>query len=242
MMETLLAEMTQQLLGDTETWINIYVSLAVAGIAFFVVSLLVGSVAAHADISHEVSVHMEAVGHEVGAGHPGETGADTSAEAPTTPEAHLGLIHFKGMLFLAITSWIAGAGAFGLFAIYGLTIPYQVAAIFSTVIAAVGGFFVSWGITFSLWKITVATEASSELATSFIIGSEATVITEVPTDGLGVVRATLRGELTSLSAKSATGETIPYGTIVRITRYIGGVALIAPIKKELEPLKGGSRQ
>jgi membrane protein implicated in regulation of membrane protease activity len=67
-----------------------------------------------------------------------------------------------------------------------------------------------------------------ESSAASLIGREAEVITDIPSDGMGEIAVVSSGGRTNVPARSATGAPISKTQIVKIQRIIGNIYLVEP--------------
>jgi membrane protein implicated in regulation of membrane protease activity len=64
-------------------------------------------------------------------------------------------------------------------------------------------------------------ESSSESKVASLVGQEASIITPIPTDGVGEIAYVQGGSRYTAPARTETGAPVPAGKPVRITRIVG---------------------
>ncbi len=158
--------------------------------------------------------HLDLDGHHVDLGH--ASGHDLHTDGHDNSEA-------TGLSMLAISGFITAFGAFGL-AATGLL---QAGTLVSLGLAVLGG--IAIGAAAQLLFIRVlSTTTSSNLDLSALKGSQAEIITPIPSGGLGQIAFVLRGQRVTLSARSSDEMSIPRNSQVIIDGIRDGVAYVSP--------------
>lgn len=181
----------------------IYLFCLVVGLTFTLLSALLG----HIFGGHE--------GHVDGSGGHAEAGADSS-DMP-------GVSIFSPTL---LSSFITAFGGFGIIfnEIPAINKPY-----FSAPLAILAAFLVA-GI---LYKVLSAifrhTQGSSEPHVAALTGTEASVITPIPENGVGEIAYVVHGSRFTGPARVENGTSISGGRSVRIKRVVGTQFFVEPL-------------
>jgi len=152
-------------------------------------------------------------GHLSGSGGHAEAGADSS-DAP-------GISYFSPIVMAA---FVAAFGAFGLiFSQFEATkSPVLSAALSIACAMVVAGSLVSL-----LGKLMQASDSSSESQVATLVGHVATVITPIPTGGVGEIAYVQAGTRYTAPAREESGAAIANGSEVKITRIVGSQFYVA---------------
>lgn len=100
--------------------------------------------------------------------------------------------------------------------------------LFSTASAVLGGVvlgFIAWG----MLTLLYSQQSDSTVQSSTVVGTTATVSTEIPADGMGEVNATVSGQVVQYWARATGGEPLPVGAQVRILSIAGSTVEVEPI-------------
>jgi membrane protein implicated in regulation of membrane protease activity len=178
-----------------------------AGLLFAVVSAVLGNLFG----GHDVDAHMDGVGTgghaEAGFDHTGMPGM--SPFSPTT-----------------IASFITAFGALGLIlSRLELTRSPWVSA----PLATVGGLLIAGGVLLLFGTIFHKTQSSSECRVSNLVGTTATVITPIPTNGVGEVAYVQAGTRYTSPARDERGTSVANGQTVKIVRIVGSQLYVVPV-------------
>ena len=173
----------------------IYAICLVVGLVFTVVSVLAG----HFFGGHDA--------HVVGSGGHAEAGADSS-DMP-------GISIFSPTV---IASFVTAFGGFGL-------IFTQFDATSKTVVSAPLSIFCALLVAGALYKFLSAvfshTQSSSESHIARIAGTEATIVTPIPANGVGEIAYVVSGSRYTAPARMENGTPVGAGRLVKITRVVG---------------------
>jgi membrane protein implicated in regulation of membrane protease activity len=181
----------------------LYATCLGLGLVFVVFSLIAG----HFFGGHDT--------HVAGSGGHAEAGADSS-DAP-------GVSTFSPTV---IASFVTTFGALGLI----LTqIERTKNAWVNAPLALAGAFGVAAIILWVLRKLIASTQSSSEAQVGHLVGSEATVITPIPLEGVGEIAYVISGTRYTGAARSENGGSVPAGATVRISRSTGTQFYVTPI-------------
>ena len=173
----------------------IYGICLLVGLVFTLVSVVIG---------HFLGGHD---GHVAGSGGHAEAGADSS-DMP-------GMSIFSPTI---LASFVTAFGAFGL-------IFSQFSATSKTVVSAPLSMFGALIVATTLYKffgvIFRHTQGSSESHVDQLAGTEASVISPIPKDGVGEIAYVVGGTRYTAPARMENGAAAPNGKLVRITHVVG---------------------
>jgi len=174
---------------------TIYLFCLTVGLVFTVVSMVAG---------HFVGGHGDHVG---GSGGHAEAGADNS-DMP-------GISIFSPTV---IAAFITAFGGFGLiFSAFPATKPVALSATLSVVSAvAVAGMLYLF-----LHSVFSHTQSSSESHIAQLPGTEASIVSPIPENGVGEIAYVVGGTRYTAPARAESGCAIPTGKLVKITRVVG---------------------
>jgi membrane protein implicated in regulation of membrane protease activity len=130
-----------------------------------------------------------------------------------------------GVSTLAIASFVASFGAFGLLAVTLL----DAGTIVSLFAALAGG--IVFGIAAQFFFLYILSPTiSSEVQQARLIGQVAEIITPIPANGVGQIAFVAQGGRVTYSARVTEGqESVERGTPVRIERIVGGTVYVSRI-------------
>lgn len=173
----------------------IYMICLVVGLVFTLISVVVG---------HFFGGHGEHVG---GSGGHAEAGADAS-DMP-------GISIFSPTI---IASFVTAFGGFGL-------IFTQFPATSKTVISAPLSIFCAFLVAAVLYKflgmVFRHTQSSSESHVATLAGTDASVVSPIPENGVGEIAYVVGGTRYTAPARAESGAAIANGKLVKITRVVG---------------------
>jgi membrane-bound ClpP family serine protease len=173
----------------------IYAICLAVGLLFTLVSVLAG---------HFFGGHP---GHVVGSGGHVEAGADSS-DLP-------GISVFSPTI---IASFVTAFGGFGLiFSQFAATSPVVVSAPLSILGAAI----IAGTMFYFLRGIFRHTQSSSESHVAQLAGTEASVVTPIPENGVGEIAYVVGGTRYTAPARMENGKFVAGGKLVKITRVVG---------------------
>jgi membrane protein implicated in regulation of membrane protease activity len=172
----------------------IYLICLGTGLLFTVLSAVAGHFAGH-------------IGHVDGSGGHAEAGADAS-DSP-------------GVSLFSPTIIAAFIMAFGGFGIVFHEIPATSRAYVSAPLALLGGLLTTVALVFVLRELFRHTQSSSEGKVGGLVGSNATVISPFPANGMGEIAYVQSGTRYTAPAREETGLALASGQNVRITRITG---------------------
>jgi membrane protein implicated in regulation of membrane protease activity len=178
----------------------VYLFCLVLGFVFVLGSVLLG----HLGGDH---------GHVSGSGGHAEAGADAS-DAP-------GVSFFSPIVMAAA---VTAFGAFGLiFSQIDATKHPAISALLSIVCAAL----VASVLVGLLGKVVRAGDSSSESRVATLVGQIATVTTPIPAQAVGEIAYVQAGTRYTAPAREETGQPVPTGADVTITRVVGSQFYVA---------------
>ena len=173
----------------------IYAICLVVGLVFTLVSVTIG---------HFFGGHGDHVG---GSGGHAEAGADNS-DMP-------GISIFSPTI---IASFITAFGGFGLiFSEFQVTKRYEVSA----PLAALSALAIAWILYSFLGAVFRHTQSSSESHVARLAGTEASVVSPIPENGVGEIAYVVGGTRYTAPARTENGGAVGNGKLVKITRVIG---------------------
>ena len=173
----------------------IYIFCLVVGLVFTLVSVVAG---------HFFGGHDAHVG---GSGGHAEAGADSS-DMP-------GISIFSPTI---IASFITAFGGFGI--IFSEFEPTK-KVIVSAPLAIVSALVVAWVLFVFLRAVFSHTQSSSESHVGQLPGTEASVVSPIPANGVGEIAYIVGGTRYSAPARVESGAAIASGKLVKITRVVG---------------------
>lgn len=101
------------------------------------------------------------------------------------------------------------------------------------VVGVCAGVAFGWGAV-KLSRFLKGSERSDAFSTQHLVGSDAIVITDIPADGYGEIRLSIRGHVTKLNASAP--HAIPAGTEVWVSGVLSPTAVeVSPTIPELAP-------
>ncbi|HTQ50621.1 MAG TPA: hypothetical protein VMJ12_07905 [Candidatus Acidoferrales bacterium] len=174
---------------------SIYLFCLVVGLAFTLLSVALG---------HFFGGHGDHVG---GSGGHAEAGADSS--------------DMPGISIFSPTIIAAFVTAFGGFGIIFTEVPLTHRAVVSAPLSIVAAFVVAGCLYKFLAILFSHTQGSSESHIADIAGTEASVITPIPENGVGEIAYVVRGTRYTAPARVENGTAIASGQSVKIKRVMG---------------------
>lgn len=168
------------------------------------------------------SLFSAILGHIFGGN--GEIGTGGHAEAGMADSGLPGVSFFSPTV---LASFVTAFGAAGLIfsrieATSSVWVSAPLAALSGGVIAALTFWFFN-----TMFR---KTQASSEARVAQVVGLPASVITPIPADGVGEIAYVMANTRYSAPARSENGQPIPAGRLVRITRMVGTLFYVEPMK------------
>jgi membrane protein implicated in regulation of membrane protease activity len=174
------------------------------GLLFAIVSAFMG----HLFGGHDTDMHVGTGGHaEAGFSDTGMPGL--SPFSPTT-----------------ITSFITAFGGLGMVfsRIHATSSPWV-----STPLALLGALIIAAGVVWVFGTVFHAVDSSSESRVATLVGMTATVITPIPSDGVGEIAYVQAGSRYSAPARNERGAPVSSGQTVKIVRVVGSQFYVTPI-------------
>lgn len=184
------------------TAFTIYLFCLVVGLVFTLLSALFG---------HFLGGHE---GHVAGSGGHAEAGADSS-DMP-------GISIFSPTI---IASFITAFGGFG---IIFTEIPATAKAFVSAPLSIFAAMLVAGAMYKLLSALFRHTQGSSESHVAALVGTEASVITPIPENGVGEIAYVVRGTRYTAPARVDDGTAIAAGKSVKIKRVVGTQFYVEP--------------
>ena len=172
----------------------IYLFCLVAGFVFTLITLLLGHFFGHGD-------------HVGGSGGHAEAGADSS--------------DMPGISIFSPTVISCFVTAFGGFGIIFSEISATSKPVISAPLSVLGGLIVAGFLYKVLSYIFSHTQSSSESRLGQIAGTQASIISPIPENGVGEIAYTVAGTRYTAPARTENGTAIGNGKLVKITRVIG---------------------
>jgi membrane protein implicated in regulation of membrane protease activity len=219
---------------------NLYLGFFLFGFLFTALSLVLNlghfGGGMH-DVSHDLG-HAGHLPHDLGhAGHgpdfhAGDHGhAGGEAHGPNLSEQIEGLSPLNLPTILSFLTWFGGAG-------YIFQSTMHLGPIVSTILAlisgAAGGALVFFVLSYILWR---GQTTPMRRADFHLPGTRARVVSGIAAEGTGEIVFSKGGSRRVEGARSATGQPLPKGTEVVISRYERGLAYVqpAPITADIPP-------
>jgi hypothetical protein len=210
----------------TSTETIIYLSLLGVGIIYAIL-ILIGSELHGLHLPHlphvpGLDLHVD--GHDVNIGH----APDIGHAGPVAPDVDTSSVKVPSLSPITVASFVTAFGAFGLIGL-GL---FEADAKTSLIWAVAGGLVVAVIAHFAFGYFLIAPQGSSEVRMNDILGTQAEVITPIPSDSVGEIAFVAQGGRMTYTAKSFDNQPIPRGRTVVIDKVIGGVAIVHPQTEE----------
>jgi membrane protein implicated in regulation of membrane protease activity len=181
---------------------TIYLFCLVVGLVFTLFSVVAG---------HFVGGHGDHVG---GSGGHAEAGADNS-DMP-------GISIFSPTV---IASFVTAFGGFGLvFSAFPATKP----VIFSAPLSGVAALAVAGMLFIFLRSVFSHTQSSSESHIARLAGTEASIVSPIPQNGVGEIAYVVGGTRYTAPARTENGSAVGNGKLVKITRVVGTQFYVTP--------------
>lgn len=156
-------------------------------------------------------------------GHDSAIGTGGHAEAGFD---HTGV---PGISFFSPTVLASFVTAFGAFGLILSRIEATKTVWISAPLSAVGAFGIA-GLTFWVFNtLFTKTQSSSESHVATLVGVTASIITPIPSNGVGEIAYVQSGTRYSAPARSEEGVAIAAGRAVRITRIVGSQFYVEPV-------------
>jgi membrane protein implicated in regulation of membrane protease activity len=165
------------------------------------------------------------LGHLFGGGHDVhvDVGTGGHAEAGFQDTGMPGLSPFSPT---TITAFITAFGGLGLIfnKIEATRSPW-----ISAPLALLGALVIAAGVVWLFGTVFHLTDSSSESRMSTLVGMTATVITPIPTNGVGEIAYVQAGSRYSAPARDERGSPVANGQTVKIVRIVGSQFYVVPI-------------
>ena len=156
-------------------------------------------------------------GHVGGSGGHAEAGVDGS--------------DMPGVSVLSPTIIASFVTAFGGFGIILSQFEATKQPIISAPLAVLGGFIVAGTVLLLLRALFTHTQSSSESKVSSLAGMTATIISPIPSNGVGEIAYVQGGARYTSAARLETGDlALTNGKLVRITRVVGTQVYVMPVE------------
>jgi membrane protein implicated in regulation of membrane protease activity len=164
------------------------------------------------------------VGHLFG-GHDADVDVGTGghAEAGFSDTGMPGLSPFSPT---TITAFITAFGGLGM--VFS-RIPAVSSPWVSTPLALLGALIIAAGVVWVFGTVFHKVDSSSESRVATLVGMTATVITPIPTDGVGEIAYVQAGSRYSAPARNERNAPVSNGQTVRIVRIVGTQFYVTPI-------------
>ena len=202
-------------------WELFYLICFAAGFIFSLLSFLSGATRLHLHVPKHI--HFSSTGHGLGHGHlpghgPGQGAAKGSA-AKSARGAHFSF--FNPMTFAAFLTWFGGTGY--------LLERWRHVWIFAGLVLSTGAGLVGASIVFGfVAKVLMKNERDLDPLDYEMVGVLGRVSSPIRSGGTGEMIFTQEGVRRPCAARCETGESLPRGAEVVVTRYEGGVAYVKP--------------
>jgi len=155
------------------------------------------------------------MGHFFGGGHGHVDGSGGHAEAGADSS------DMPGVSAMSPTILASFVTAFGGLGVIFSQVPSLRTPWISAPLALVGGAAIASGVLFTLRQLFMHTQSSSESQVGALKGTEATVISPLPAQGVGEIAYVQGGTRYTAPAREEAGRPVAVGASVRITRVVG---------------------
>jgi membrane protein implicated in regulation of membrane protease activity len=164
------------------------------------------------------------LGHLFGGGHEGaDVGTGGHADAGFDGDGVPGMSVFSPTVIAAFLTTVGGLGM-----IFS-TVEATKTGWISAPLAVLGGFVLAAGVIWLFNSIFKRTESSSEGRVAALIGQTATIITPIPTNGVGEIAYVQGGTRYTAPARDYRGTAVGNGQAVRIVRIVGTQFYVQPV-------------
>ena len=143
-------------------------------------------------------------------------------------EAGIGGDHMPAITPLSPTTLASFVTAFGGFGMILSRLPATRSPLLSLPLSLLGGFVVAFLVLLLFRAIFARTQSSSESQVASLVGREASIITPVPTGGVGEIAYVDRGVRYTAAARADHGAAIGAGTTVVIRRIVANQFYVQP--------------
>jgi membrane protein implicated in regulation of membrane protease activity len=178
----------------------VYLFCLVLGLAFTLISAFLG---------HFMGHHMIGSGGHAEAGADNSDGPGVSAISPTV-----------------ISAFVTGFGGFG---VIFHEIPWTRPIYFSAPLAILGAFALAALLVWVLGSLFRHTQSSSESHIGTLVGTNATVISPIPQQGVGEIAYVQGGSRYTAPARTESGGAVASGQTVKINRVTGSQFYVVPM-------------
>jgi len=163
-------------------------------------------------------------GHLFGGGHDAHADVGTGGHADAGYE-NTGMPGISPFSPTTIASFITAVGGFGM--IFS-RIETTRSAWISVPLSVMGGLLIAAGVLWLFGTIFHATQSSSESRVATLLGQTATIITPIPSNGVGEIAYVQAGTRYTAPAREDRGEAIGSGKTVKIVRIVGSQFYVSP--------------
>jgi membrane protein implicated in regulation of membrane protease activity len=150
-------------------------------------------------------------------------GHDTDASVGTDGHAEAGFDHsgIPGISFFSPTVMASFVTAFGAFGMIFTKIEPTSSAWISAPLSSIGAIGVAFAVFYMFNVAFKRLQGSSESKISRLAGTDATIITPVPANGVGEIAYVQGGTRYTAPARTEDGSPAGNGQVVKITRVVG---------------------
>ncbi|HZL42648.1 MAG TPA: NfeD family protein [Verrucomicrobiae bacterium] len=165
------------------------------------------------------------VGHLFGGhdAHGGDVGTGGHAEAGYE---HTGMPGMSPFSPTTIASFMTAVGGLGMIL---SRIEATRSAWINMPLSILGGLAIAAGVVWLFGTIFYKTQSSSESRVATLIGQTATIITPIPTQGVGEIAYVQAGTRYTAPAREELGAAVASGQTVRIVRIVGAQFYVQPV-------------
>jgi membrane protein implicated in regulation of membrane protease activity len=191
------------------TWADFYLFCFAFGFLFSLVTVLTGH------------LHLDIGGHHAGTVDVGDTSylGDGSAETADGGVHHGHVSPFNLGTIAAFLAWFGGTG-------FLTTKFYRMWYMTTLVMAIAAGLAGGWVVYLFLSKVLMRSRAELDEADYDMVGVLGRVSASIRTNGIGEILFSQEGIRRASPARSETGDAIPSGMEVVVTRYEDGIAYV----------------
>ncbi len=198
------------------TWQDIYLICFVGGLAWTLLTLVMGGLHLHLPHMH---VHGPGLHSHAGGAHAGSHGGSTHG---SSGRAHLGMSWISSLLnpsaFSLFLAWFGGAGYL---LTRGAVLEFWLVLVISVVAGTAGALSIAW-----VMRLVSKHEKPMDPADYEIVGVLGTVTSVVRPGGVGEMVFVREGSRRPLAVKSERSLGIERGTEVVVTRFENGIAYV----------------
>jgi membrane protein implicated in regulation of membrane protease activity len=207
-----------------ETLNCIYFALFAVGVGYALIAVILGGIS-EIDIP---GIDIDIPGIEL---HPGEP--DVHLDLPFVHDISADVDHpevgFSPLSPITIATFITTFGGVGII-LNNLT---NLSPVLGLLISAVSGIAVSGAMFLFYTRVLMAAQGSSEIQQGELVGRVAEVTAPIVEQDVGEVAFVARGTRVRSLARSADGQTIVRGAIVKIVDEVGNIVVVRPKDQEL---------